>query len=180
MSEPRLERRDSADDLSSARSRHIDFRTQNRNNGPLAPNHSRQVCHPPIRLRTQENTYNFYSNGIDTRHCTYGQAVDVFRPLKVEALLAEDIHVGASLGLVCEVCAVLHPHVMSTLDTRKACGTGERTMDSSVLRRVNHTWSLLVPPDESCIARALRKCSAASWWAPIFRPGTTAWSGISL
>ena len=37
-------------------------------------------------------------------------------------------------------------------------------------RSVVHSCSLFAPPEDSCIASALRKCSIASLWAPMFRP----------
>ena len=39
-------------------------------------------------------------------------------------------------------------------------------------RSVVHSCSLFPPPDDSCRASALKKCSIASWCAPIFKPGT--------
>ncbi len=37
-------------------------------------------------------------------------------------------------------------------------------------RSVVHNCSLFPPPDDSCSASALRKCSIASWCAPMLRP----------
>ena len=44
------------------------------------------------------------------------------------------------------------------------------TIDCNARRRVNHSWSLVSPLVDSCRLSALRKCSAASLSAPMFRP----------